>query len=87
MLFYLVCKAEELYGSGTGELKYAAVVTWIYEQLPPIMKLLFTTKQIDAYIEAAVLQMKEYLSKNNQAKCRITDTSYIGAGIACKGGK
>lgn len=87
MLFYLVCKAEELYGSGTGELKYAAVVTWIYEQLPPIMKLLFTTKQIDAYIEATVLQMKEYLSKNNQAKCRITATSYIGTGIACKGGK
>lgn len=87
MLFYLVCKAEELYGSGTGELKYAAVVTWIYEQLPPIMKLLFTTKQIDAYIEAAVLQMKEYLSNNNQAKCRITSTSYIGTGIACKGGK
>lgn len=80
MLFYLVCKAEELYGSGTGELKYAAVVTWLYEQLPPIMKLLFTTKQIDAYIEAAVLQMKEYLSKNNQAKYRITNSISVGAG-------
>lgn len=80
MLFYLVCKAEELYGSGTGELKYSAVVTWIYEQLPPIMKLLFTTKQIDQYIEAAVLQMKEYLSKNNQAKFRITNSISVGAG-------
>ena len=80
MLFYLVCKAEELYGSGTGELKYSAVVTWIYEQLPPIMKLLFTTKQIDQYIEAAVLQMKKYLSKNNQAKSRLTNTISVGAG-------
>lgn len=87
MLFYLVCKAEELYGSGTGELKYSAVVTWIYEKLPPIVKLLFTTKQIDQYIEAAVLQMKEYLSKNNQAKHRITRTISVGAGIACKGGE
>lgn len=80
MLFYLVCKAEELYGNGTGELKYSAVVTWIYEKLPPIMKLLFTTKQIDQYIEAAVLQMKEYLSKNNQAKFRITNSISVGAG-------
>ena len=87
MLFYLVCKAEELYGSGTGELKYSAVVTWIYEKLPPIVKLLFTTKQIDGYIEAAVLQMKEYLSKNNQAKHRITRTISVGASIACKGGE
>ena len=67
MLFYLVCKAEELYGNGTGELKYSAVVTWIYEKLPPIMRLLFTTKQIDTYIEEAVVRMKDYLSKNYQA--------------------
>lgn len=80
MLLYLVCKAEELYGSGTGELKYSAVVTWVYEKLPPIMRLLFTTKQIDQYIEAAVLQMKEYLSKNNQAKSRLTHTISVGAG-------
>ena len=80
MLLYLVCKAEELYGSGTGELKYSAVVTWVYEKLPPIMRLLFTTKQIDQYIEAAVLQMKEYLSKNNQAKFRITNSISVGAG-------
>lgn len=80
MLLYLVCKAEELYGSGTGELKYSAVVTWVYEKLPPIMRLLFTTKQIDCYIEAAVLQMKEYLSKNNQAKSRLTNTISVGTG-------
>ena len=84
MLFYLVCKAEELYGSGTGDLKYSAVVTWVYDQLPSIVKLLFTTKQIDKYIEVAVVQMKEYLSKNNQAKARITSdntqTISIGAG-------
>lgn len=80
MLLYLVCKAEELYGSGTGELKYSAVVTWVYEKLPPIMRLLFTTKQIDQYIEAAVLQMKEYLSQNNQAKSRLTHTISVGAG-------
>jgi hypothetical protein len=80
MLLYLVCKAEELYGSGTGELKYSAVVTWVYEKLPPIMRLLFTTKQIDCYIEAAVLQMKEYLSKNNQAKSRLTNTISVCAG-------
>lgn len=82
MLFYLVCKAEELYGSGTGELKYSAVVTWVYDRLPFIIKLLFTTKQIDRYIESAVLQMKEYLSNNQQANIRLTNTITIGAGTA-----
>lgn len=81
MLFYLVCKAEEIYGSGTGDLKYSAVVTWIYDRLPTIVKILFSTRQIDKYIEAAVLQMKEYLAKNTQAQARVTNTISLSPGI------
>lgn len=36
MLFYLVTEAERIFGGGTGDLKYAAVTTWIYEKLPAI---------------------------------------------------
>lgn len=75
MLFYLVTKAEAEYGSGTGDLKYAAVTTWLYERMPAIIKFFFTAKQIDAMIEAAVQQMKEYLSTNESAKALVVSTN------------
>ncbi|XCH79077.1 MAG: phage holin, LLH family [Candidatus Dehalobacter alkaniphilus] len=68
VLFYLVTKAEQELGGGTGELKFAAVTTWLYEKLPAIAKLIFTKKQLDAMIEAAVTRMKEYLTVNESAK-------------------
>lgn len=68
MLFYLVTKAEGEFGSGTGELKYAAVATWLYEKLPTLAKLLFTPRQIDRLIELAVDRMKKYLAENKEAE-------------------
>lgn len=71
ILFYLVIEAESTFGSGTGELKYAAVVSWLYEKLPTIIKILFTEKQLDLLIENAVLRMKKYLNVNENAKTLI----------------
>ncbi len=77
MLFYLVTQAEAEYGSGTGELKYAAVTTWLHERIPAIVKFFFTAKQIDQLIEAAVDQMKEYLKKNVSAQAFVVTTNEI----------
>jgi len=77
MLFYLVTQAEAEFGSGTGDLKYAAVTTWLYERMPAILKFFFTAKQIDAMIEAAVEQMKEYLKKNASAQAFVVTTNEI----------
>lgn len=77
MLFYLVTQAEAEFGSGTGDLKYAAVTTWLYERIPAILKFFFTAKQIDAMIEAAVEQMKEYLKKNSSAQAFVVTTNAI----------
>ncbi len=71
ILFYLVTEAEAKFGNGTGQLKYAAVVAWLYEKLPTIIKILFTEKQIDTLIEEAVKKMKEYLNQNEKAKMLI----------------
>ena len=68
MLFYLVTEAEAIFGNGTGELKYAAVVTWLYEKLPLILKVLFTEKQLYKMIEEAVQDMKDYLDTNPEAQ-------------------
>ncbi len=75
MLFYLVTQAEAEFGSGTGDLKYAAVTTWLYERMPAILKFFFTAKQIDTMIEAAVDQMKEYLQKNASAQAFVVTTN------------
>lgn len=71
ILFYLVSEAERQFGGGTGALKYAAVTAWLYERLPAVVRLLFTTKQIDLLIENAVLRMKKYLETNKDAKVLI----------------
>lgn len=67
MLLFLVTEAEKKFGDGTGELKFSAVSTWLYEKLPPISKVFLTSKQIDAAIEDAVTRMKEYFEKNSKA--------------------
>ena len=67
VLLYLVIQAELKFGSGTGELKYAAVTAWVYERLPAVVRFMFTKKHLDRLIEEAVLRMKEYLEKNTKA--------------------
>ena len=67
MLLYLVVQAEEKYKDGTGLVKYSAVATWLYEKLPSLAKLIFTSKQIEILIEEAVKRMKEYLQENPKA--------------------
>lgn len=67
ILFWLVTKAEQEFGSGTGELKFAAVSAWIYERLPIATRIFFTVDQIDDLIEDAVSRMKLYLTTNTKA--------------------
>jgi len=71
ILFKLVTDAEGQYGSGTGVLKKAAVITWLYERLPAIVKLLFTKKQISDLIEEAVASMQKYLEENKDAELKV----------------
>lgn len=81
MLFYLVTEAERHFGGGTGELKYAAVTTWIYEKVPTVVRFFFTAKQIDKLIEEAVNEMQDYLSKNGKAAALVS-TNPLGTAIA-----
>ena len=58
ILFNLVTQAEKQFGSGTGSLKYAAVADWIYQRIPAVLKLLFTSSDIEKMIEAALEEAK-----------------------------
>ena len=64
ILFSLITKAEEEFGAGTGKLKYATVVDWLYERIPSVLKPLFTSKDLENLIETALTEAKEKWAKN-----------------------
>lgn len=68
ILFNLVTKAEKQFGSGTGSLKYAAVADWIYQRIPAVLKLLFTSSDIEKMIEAALEEAKKAWGANENLK-------------------
>ena len=68
ILFNLVTQAEKQFGSGTGSLKYAAVADWIYQRIPAVLKLLFTSSDIEKMIEAALEEAKKALGANENLK-------------------
>ena len=68
ILFNLVTQAEKQFGSGTGSLKYAAVADWIYQRIPAVLKLLFTSSDIEKMIEAALEEAKKAWGGNENLK-------------------
>lgn len=68
ILFKLVTQAEKQFGSGTGSLKYAAVADWIYQRIPAVLKLLFTSGDIEKMIEAALEEAKKAWGANENLK-------------------
>lgn len=68
ILFHLVTQAEKQFGSGTGSLKYAAVADWIYQRIPAVLKLLFTSSDIEKMIEAALEEAKKAWGANENLK-------------------
>ena len=68
ILFNLVTQAEKQFGSGTGSLKYAADADWIYQRIPAVLKLLFTSSDIEKMIEAALEEAKKAWGANENLK-------------------
>lgn len=75
ILFNLVTQAEKQFGSGTGSLKYAAVADWIYQRIPAVLKLLFTSSDIEKMIEAALEEAKKAWGANENLKAYIDTPS------------
>lgn len=72
MLLSLVVAAEKQFGGGTGEIKFSYVAEKLYEKMPFIIQLLFTSTDIANMIEEAVEKMKQYLADNPEANLAIT---------------
>lgn len=61
IIYSMVCKAEQLYGSRTGPIKLAEVWSNIYSRLPWILRLAFPKAELENYIEEAVQKLKKTL--------------------------
>ncbi len=62
ILLSLVIEAEQIYGSGTGKLKYNYVLGKTYSMLPSVIKLFVSLETLDEMLEAAVAQLHVFLS-------------------------
>ncbi len=51
IIFALVTEAEKQYGSGTGAVKLAAVIDWVYPKIPAVIRLFITADQLTKLIE------------------------------------
>ena len=61
IIYSLVVKAEKELGSATGGAKYSQVISDLYLKLPFILRLFFTTQELNKYIEDAVTWLKSKL--------------------------
>ena len=71
IVFSLVTEAEKQFGGGTGALKKAMVIKWIYERLPDFIKPLFSEKCISDLIETALDSAKLKWEENASLKAYI----------------
>ena len=65
ILFKLVTEAEKQYGQGTGALKKAAVIEWIYGKLPPLLRGLISTNRLSDMVENALSAAKKKWLENS----------------------
>lgn len=77
ILFALVSRAEKEFGSGTGELKKATVIEWVYEKLPKIVTCFFSSKEIEKLIESVLEYAKTKWAANTALNNYISQTPEI----------
>lgn len=87
ILFNLVTKAEQMYGDGTGKLKYAAVADWLYQRIPVVLKFLFTAKDIENMIESVLEAAKVAWGTNDKLLTADTTTDAATTIVVPEGSK
>ncbi len=55
-------------GGGTGQLKQSAVINWVYERLPAIVKIFITAATLERWVDEAVERAKVEWEKNANIK-------------------
>lgn len=55
----LVTEAEGELGNGTGIFKQAAVIEWLYDKIPAVLKIFFTQKDLERLVDTVVEEVKK----------------------------
>lgn len=76
--FALVTEAEKQYGGGTGKFKQSAVINWVYERLPAVIKIFISAATLGKWVDDVVEQAKAEWAKNANIK------DYIESGTTDK---
>ena len=74
ILFFLLTEAENTYKSGTGALKFAAVLNNLYNKIPKILRLVITEVMITNWIEDALVLAKKTWAENAAIETYIKGT-------------
>lgn len=64
IILALVTEAEKKYGGGTGAVKLAAVIDWIYPKIPAVIRLFITESQLVKMIEHVLVDAKQRWESN-----------------------
>lgn len=67
ILLGLVAEAESYFGSGTGKIKFSAVLGRLYAAMPSVLQLLFSEETVASWIEDAVASLKSFLAEEDEA--------------------
>ena len=60
----LVTEAEGEMGGGTGVFKQAAVIEWLYDKIPAVLKVFFTQKDLEKLVDTVVEEVKKKWESN-----------------------
>lgn len=74
IIYALALKAEQEYGSKTGQAKKKQVIAWFYEKYPALSYIL-SEDELGSYIDDVVGDMNEYLKNNPDAARNILGIS------------
>lgn len=64
ILYSLVTEAEKQYGGGTGALKQATVIKWMYDRLPAVVRVFVTIGMLERWVDEVVEQAKVQWERN-----------------------
>ena len=71
ILYAAVTQAEKEFGAGTGALKLATVIEWVYPKLPAFIKLFVTAQTLTKWIEIVLAEAKRTWENNSSVAAYI----------------
>lgn len=66
MLYTLIVEAEELFGGGTGPIKFDHVISHIYAKLPAYLRFFISYNMLAGWLEEVLLLVKEDLKRRSE---------------------